>query len=108
MNVNTMPVIDVETPTKQDLIEIYEQFSPGIYRYAIRLLGDKNTQKIVSQRPSAVFCRQFVGEGDPLKMCGLISTGWPTTGSQISTGDSRCLKYQWRLMNRSNLVRIQR
>jgi len=38
-----MPVVDVETPTKQDLIEIYEQHSPGIYRYAIRLLGDKNT-----------------------------------------------------------------
>ena len=43
MNVKTMLVADVETPTKQDLIEIYEQHNPGIYRYAIRLLGDKTT-----------------------------------------------------------------
>jgi RNA polymerase sigma-70 factor (ECF subfamily) len=43
MNVNTMLAADVDTPTKQDLIEIYEQHNPGIYRYAIRLLGDKTT-----------------------------------------------------------------
>ncbi len=43
MNVNTMLVTDVETPTKQELIDIYEEHSPGIYRYAIRLLGDKTT-----------------------------------------------------------------
>jgi RNA polymerase sigma-70 factor (ECF subfamily) len=43
MNVNTMPVVNVDRPTKQDLIDIYEEHSPGIYRYAIRLLGDKST-----------------------------------------------------------------
>jgi len=43
MNIDTMLVADVETPTKQELINIYEEHSPGIYRYAIRLLGDKNT-----------------------------------------------------------------
>jgi RNA polymerase sigma-70 factor (ECF subfamily) len=43
MNVNTMLSTGTETFTKQDLIGIYEEYSPGIYRFAIRLLGDKTT-----------------------------------------------------------------
>lgn len=43
MNVNTMLSQSTETFTKQDLIGIYEEYSPGIYRYAIRLLGDETT-----------------------------------------------------------------
>ena len=43
MNVNTMAIVDVDNPTKNELIEIYEEHSPGIFRYAIRLLGDKDT-----------------------------------------------------------------
>ena len=41
MNVNTMIQVDTESFNKQGLIDVYEQHSPGIYRYAIRLLGDK-------------------------------------------------------------------
>ena len=41
MNVNTMLQVDTESFNKHDLIDIYEHHSPGIYRYAIRLLGDK-------------------------------------------------------------------
>jgi len=32
--------VDTESFNKQDLIDIYEHHSPGIYRYAFRLLGD--------------------------------------------------------------------
>src|SRR5574341_964974 len=31
-----------KTITKQDLVEVYEQHSPGIFRYAYRHLGDKS------------------------------------------------------------------
>jgi RNA polymerase sigma-70 factor (ECF subfamily) len=41
MNVNTMLQVDTESINKQDLIDLYEHHSPGIYRYAFRLLGDK-------------------------------------------------------------------
>ena len=41
MNGKTMLQVDTESFNKQDLIDVYEQHSPGIYRYAIRLLGDK-------------------------------------------------------------------
>lgn len=40
MNVNTMLQVDTESLDKQDLIDIYEHHSPGIYRYSVRLLGD--------------------------------------------------------------------
>ncbi len=40
MNVNTMLQVDTESLNKQDLIDIYEHHSPGIFRYSVRLLGD--------------------------------------------------------------------
>ena len=43
MNVDTLKVASTKTYTKQDLIEFYDEHSPGIFRYAVRLLGDKNT-----------------------------------------------------------------
>lgn len=43
MNVNTMLQVDTESFKKQDLIDIYENHSPGIYRYSVRLLGDRTT-----------------------------------------------------------------
>jgi RNA polymerase sigma-70 factor (ECF subfamily) len=42
MNANTMLEVDSESFNKQKLIDIYEHHSPGIYRYAFRLLGDQN------------------------------------------------------------------
>jgi RNA polymerase sigma-70 factor (ECF subfamily) len=38
--VNTTVQVDPQTITKEELIAIYEENSPGIYRYAVRLLGD--------------------------------------------------------------------
>ena len=38
--VNTTVQVDPKTITKEELIAIYEENSPGIYRYAVRLLGD--------------------------------------------------------------------
>ena len=32
--------VDPQTITRDELIAIYEEFNPGIYRYAVRLLGD--------------------------------------------------------------------
>jgi RNA polymerase sigma-70 factor (ECF subfamily) len=37
---NTTVLVDSQTVTKEDLVAIYEEYSPGIYRYAVRLLGD--------------------------------------------------------------------
>ena len=42
MNANTMLEVDTESFNRQELIDIYEHYSPGIYRYAYRLLGDQN------------------------------------------------------------------
>ena len=42
MNANTMLEVDTESFNRQELIDIYEHHSPGIYRYAFRLLGDQN------------------------------------------------------------------
>ncbi len=39
---NTTVLVDPQTITKEDLVAIYEENSPGIYRYAVRLLGDAN------------------------------------------------------------------
>ncbi len=32
-----------EPLTKQDLVQIYEEHNPGLYRYAVRLIGDQET-----------------------------------------------------------------
>jgi len=38
--INTTVQVDPKTITRDQLIAIYEENSPGIYRYAVRLLGD--------------------------------------------------------------------
>jgi len=38
----TTTLVDPQTITKEDLVAIYEENSPGIYRYAVRLLGEVN------------------------------------------------------------------
>jgi RNA polymerase sigma-70 factor (ECF subfamily) len=43
MRVNTMIMAQAKPLEKQDLVEIYEELSPAIYRYAVRLLGDRET-----------------------------------------------------------------
>ena len=35
-------LVDPQTLTREDLVAIYEEQSPGIFRYAVRLLGDTN------------------------------------------------------------------
>jgi len=42
MNVNNIVQESTESFNKQELIDMYEHHSPGIYRYAVRLVGDKN------------------------------------------------------------------
>ena len=37
---NTTLQINPQAITKEDMVAIYEEYSPGIYRYAVRLLGD--------------------------------------------------------------------
>jgi RNA polymerase sigma-70 factor (ECF subfamily) len=43
MQVNTMIMAQAKPLDKQDLVEIYEELSPALYRYAVRLLGDQET-----------------------------------------------------------------
>jgi RNA polymerase sigma-70 factor (ECF subfamily) len=38
----TMLLTETRTFSKQDLVGIYEEHSPGIYRYSVRLLGDRD------------------------------------------------------------------
>lgn len=42
MSANTMLEVDTDSFSKKELIDIYEHYNPGIYRYAYRLLGDQN------------------------------------------------------------------
>lgn len=42
MNIRTMSVPNTKSLNKQVLIDLYEQHSPGIYRYAYRLLGNSD------------------------------------------------------------------
>lgn len=42
MNIRTMSVSNTKSLNKQVLIDLYEQHSPGIYRYAYRLLGNSD------------------------------------------------------------------
>jgi RNA polymerase sigma-70 factor (ECF subfamily) len=41
MKVDTIQAAGTKSYTKQDLIDIYDEHNPGIFRYAVRLLGDK-------------------------------------------------------------------
>src|SRR3989304_1141264 len=43
MSVNTRAYVQTEPLEKQDLVQIYERHSPGLYRYAVRLTGDQET-----------------------------------------------------------------
>jgi RNA polymerase sigma-70 factor (ECF subfamily) len=42
MRVNTMIMAQAKPLDKQALVDIYEEFSPALYRYAMRLLGDRD------------------------------------------------------------------
>lgn len=41
MKVDTLQTAGTKSYTRQELIDIYDEHSPGIFRYAVRLLGDK-------------------------------------------------------------------
>jgi len=43
MRANTTAYATTEPLEKQDLVKIYEQYSPSLYRYAVRLIGDQVT-----------------------------------------------------------------
>jgi len=42
MNISAVSMADAKSVNKQSLVDLYEQHSPGIYRYAYRLIGDKD------------------------------------------------------------------
>ena len=42
MNISAASMTDARSFNKQLLVDIYEQHSPGIYRYAYRLIGDRD------------------------------------------------------------------
>lgn len=55
---NTIPI------SKQELVNIYEQHSPGLYRYAFRLLGDQNlAEETVSETFSRLLQAIRYGKG---------------------------------------------
>jgi len=56
---NAIPV------TKQDLVTIYEQFSPGLYRYAYRLLGDRNQAEEAVSETFSRFLHALRNGGGP-------------------------------------------
>jgi len=56
---NTIPV------TKQDLVSIYEKFSPGLYRYAYRLLGDKHQAEEAVSETFSRFLQTLRNGGGP-------------------------------------------
>jgi RNA polymerase sigma-70 factor, ECF subfamily len=41
MSINAMTFSDAESYDRQELIDLYDQHSPGLFRYAYRLLGNK-------------------------------------------------------------------
>jgi RNA polymerase sigma-70 factor (ECF subfamily) len=43
MRANTTAYTTTRPLEKQDLVRIYEQYSPSLYRYAVRLIGDQVT-----------------------------------------------------------------
>lgn len=56
---NAIPV------TKQDLVSIYEQYSPGLYRYAYRLLGDRNQAEEAVSETFSRFLQAIRNGGGP-------------------------------------------
>jgi RNA polymerase sigma-70 factor, ECF subfamily len=53
------------TLEKQDLIEIYDQFNPPLFRYAVRLLGDKDLAEDCVAETFSRFLQAVRGGGGP-------------------------------------------
>jgi RNA polymerase sigma-70 factor (ECF subfamily) len=51
--------------SKQDLVSIYEQYSPGLYRYAYRLLGDSNQAEEAVSETFSRFLQAIRNGGGP-------------------------------------------
>jgi len=54
MNVNTAPLVEIQTLDKKALVDLYEELSPGLFRYAYRLLG---SQELAEECVSETFSR---------------------------------------------------
>lgn len=70
MKQETFAKVDQEILSKQDLIEIYEEYSPRLFRYAVRLLEDPHTaEDCVSETFSRFLqgIQRGVGPKDNLK-----------------------------------------
>lgn len=66
MNANTMLAASKDRLTKQDLVDIYEQHSTEIYRYAVRLLGDSATAEDCVSETFSRFLNVIRRGGDPI------------------------------------------
>ena len=65
MRVNTMIVAQAKPLDKQDLVEIYEKLSPALYRYAVRLLGNRETAEDCVSETFSRFLQAVRGGGGP-------------------------------------------
>lgn len=65
MKVDTISEINTESFSKQNLIDIYEDYSPGIYRYAIRFLDDKAVAEDCVSETFSRFLRIIQQGGGP-------------------------------------------
>jgi RNA polymerase sigma-70 factor (ECF subfamily) len=65
MRVNTMIMAQAKPLEKQDLVDIYDEFSPAIYRYAVRLLGDRDTAEDCVSETFSRFLQAIRSGGGP-------------------------------------------
>jgi RNA polymerase sigma-70 factor (ECF subfamily) len=66
MSANTMLEVDTDSFSKQELIDIYEHYNPGIYRYAYRLLGDQNVAEDCVSETFSRFLSTVSRGGNPI------------------------------------------
>jgi RNA polymerase sigma-70 factor (ECF subfamily) len=67
MYVNTMLQKKTKLINRQDLIEIYKQHSPELFRYAVRLLNDQELAEDCVSETFSRFLRVVQKEGDPIE-----------------------------------------
>ena len=65
MRVNTMIVAQAKPLDKQDLVEIYEDLSPALYRYAVRLLGSRDIAEDCVSETFSRFLRAIRDGAEP-------------------------------------------
>ena len=82
MNISAASLTDARSLNKQSLVELYEQHSQGIYRYAYRLIGDRDlAEECVSETFSRFLQAIKSGRGPSNNVQGylyLVAHNWIT------------------------------